>query len=81
MKAQGCVFSDLNKMSITSTQIFIEATEMQEWSGTNIGDDIYQSSKDKLSTKVSRKSSTRQLNHTYLENMIAHDQTKQDNNT
>ena len=68
-------------MPITATQTFIEAIEMQECAGTNIQDDIYQCSKDKLFAKVDCPTSTRQPNYTYLQNMINHDQTKQDNNT
>ena len=73
--------SPIRYKTITATQTFIEAVEMQECTGTNIQDDIYQSSKDEMFAKVNCHSSTRQPNCTYLQNMINHDQTKQDSNT
>ena len=54
---------------------------MQECTGTNIHDNVCQYSKDTMFARDTDNSSTQQLNHTYLESMIAHDQTKQDNNT
>ena len=63
-------------MPITAIQLFIEAIEMQECTGKKIQDNIYQSSKNKLFAKDNHNSLTRQSNHTYLESMVAHDQTK-----
>ena len=66
-------------MPITATQTFIEAIEIKECVGTEIQDDIYQYWKDKLFAKVDCPTPTRQPNHTYPQNMIHHDETKQDN--
>ena len=54
---------------------------MQECAGTSIQDYVYQCSKDELFARVDCHTSTHQPNHTYLQNMTDHDQTKQDNNT
>ena len=54
---------------------------MQECVGTNIQDDTHQCPKDKLFNKVDWPTPTRQPTHTYLQNIIEHDETKQDNST
>ena len=74
-------FSDWNKIPITATQTFIEAIEMQECARTNIQDDTHQCSKDDLFAKVDYPMPTHQPNHTYPQNMIDHDETRQDNST
>ena len=54
---------------------------MQECAGTNIQDDTHQCLKDKLFTKEDWLTPTRQPTHTYPQNMIKHNETKQDNST